>query len=139
MNTVSNSFTMSGAREDAYPDRYTTREDAFEKTDREVDGSKLFGESVCYEVPVWCFSDGESLLRAKRPVVVRFSRGSELFLAEHDGLDIYASGESLADAVDCFNRLLVQFFWHYKQIGWDRVSGDAKRLKYVFEDQFSEA
>jgi hypothetical protein len=104
----------------------------------ELDGSTLFVKKSVFEVPMWAFSSGKRTLRANKPISVRISQGEELFFAEHDYLDVFATGETPASAVASFSELLVGFYDHYRQVGWDSVKDEAERLKYVYEDIFAE-
>jgi len=91
-----------------------------------------------FKVPQSVFSAGETKLEARRTVAVRIWRGQELWFAENERLDIYASGESIEEAMNQFKSLLVHFYLHYRDLDDTRAMRQALELKRLFEAEFIE-
>jgi hypothetical protein len=72
-----------------------------------------------------------------KPVSVKISKGEKLFFAENDNLNLYATGETSQEAVQEFCEQLLHFYMHYKKLSWDKVTGEGRRLKEIY-NQFTE-
>ncbi|MEA1991059.1 MAG: hypothetical protein U9N58_02540 [Thermodesulfobacteriota bacterium] len=70
--------------------------------------------------------------------MVKVTRGEILFFVENETLDIFATGETREEAIRAFNEHLIYFYNHYKNLSWDRVTGEAERLKRLYEDLFQD-
>jgi hypothetical protein len=91
-----------------------------------------------FNVPESSF-DGEGVrLRARKPVTIAIRRGEQLWFAENERLDIFATGATIEAAVHEFETLLVLFYEHYKTLKTSRASAQARRLKRVFGEGFVE-
>ncbi|MCK4391113.1 MAG: hypothetical protein KAV83_12855 [Desulfobacterales bacterium] len=71
-------------------------------------------------------------------VVCEVTKGQTLFFAEDENLGIFATGESRNEAISAFGEHLVHFYEHYKRLNWDSVTGEARRLKKIYEELFEE-
>jgi hypothetical protein len=91
-----------------------------------------------FRMPKRIFSAEDIRLKSLKPVAIRVRKGEELWFAENDRLDIYATGDSVEDAVKEFSVCLVHFYLHYKDLGPQDAIGEAKKLKALFIDEFSE-
>ncbi len=74
--------------------------------------------------------------RPAKPVQVWAWKGHDLFFAENPNLHIFATGETLAEAVQEFREQFAQQCEHYRQVPWEQVTGEAARLKQLFLDLF---
>lgn len=88
--------------------------------------------------PLWRFSSMHTVIISSKPVSVRISKGETLFFAENENLGIYATGETSGEAIHAFSEHLVHFYVHYTRLSWDRVTGEARRLKKLYEDLFQD-
>lgn len=88
--------------------------------------------------PLWRFPSPKSIVLSSKPVSVKTSKGETLFFAENENLGIYATGDSIDEAISAFCEQLVHFYKHYKRLSWGRVTGEAHRLKELYENLFSE-
>jgi hypothetical protein len=91
-----------------------------------------------FSVPQSLFVAEGVKLRALKPVAIRISRGQDLWFAENERLDIYATGESKEAAIQEFRLLVVRFYCHYKSLDADMALKRAKKLKQLFEERFVE-
>ncbi|PXF56403.1 MAG: hypothetical protein C4B58_13535 [Deltaproteobacteria bacterium] len=88
--------------------------------------------------PLWRFPSSHGVVLSSKPVSVKISRGETLFLAENENLGLYATGESRDEAIRAFCEQLIHFYEHYKELNWNRVTGEARRLKEIYENFFKE-
>jgi hypothetical protein len=91
-----------------------------------------------FQTPAWRFAAEDHVVLSSKPVAIAISKGEQLFFAENDKLGIVATGRSVFDAVEEFGEQLVESYFHYTRLGWDRVTGRAVELKRFFEDFFRE-
>jgi hypothetical protein len=91
------------------------------------------------QTPCWRFTALGKVVLASKPVSIRTSKGESLFFAENENLGIYATGESRNEAIQAFSEHVVHFYQHYKGLSWYRVTGEAHRLKYLYENLFRDA
>lgn len=89
-------------------------------------------------VPLWKLSGPDKTIYPKEPISLSINMGETLYFAENEKLGIYVTGESRDDAIKAFVEELLHFFDHYKNIHWNQVTGEAKRLKKLYDDNFSE-
>ena len=104
----------------------------------ESDIHSRFSGFPVVKTPVWEFSSPSATVRALKPVSVKVTRGETLFFVENETLDIFATGETREEAIRAFNDHLIYFYNHYKNLSWDRVTGEAERLKRLYEDLFQD-
>ena len=88
------------------------------------------------KTPLWRFPSPPAVILSSKPVTVKVYRGEALFFAENENLGIFATGESRNEAISAFCEDLVHFYEHYKRLDWDRVTGEARRMKKIYEDLF---
>ncbi len=91
-----------------------------------------------FSVPQSLFVAEGLKLRALKPVAIRVSRGQDVWFAENERLDIYATGESKEAAIQEFRLLLVSFYCHYKSLDAQRALNRVLELKQLFEERFVE-
>ena len=91
-----------------------------------------------FSVPQSLFVAEGLKLRALKPVAIRVSRGQDVWFAENERLDIYATGESKEAAIQEFRLLLVRFYCHYKSLDAQKALKRARELKQLFEERFAE-
>ena len=114
------------------------KESITDATASEMNPIARFLESSIVKLPMWVFSASGIVLKARKPVSVKVLRGETLFFAENETLDVYATGESLEEAIKAFTDHVIYFYTHYKGLDWNRVIGEAKRLKKLYETLFEE-
>jgi hypothetical protein len=110
----------------AFPFSGPSRDDLRDRLDKE------------FRVPQSIFIAEGIKLRALKPVAITISRGQDLWFAENERLDIYATGESKETAIQEFKLLLVRFYNHYKSLDANLALKRAKELKKLFQERFVE-
>ena len=91
------------------------------------------------KTPLWRFPSLHGVVLSSKPVSVKIRRGETLFFAENENLGLYATGESRDDAIRAFCEQLIHFYNHYKGLSWNHVTGEARRLKEIYENLFRES
>lgn len=110
----------------------------------EIDVSDISGfdktswvkRSTQFKTPVWKFSYKNKTILASKPISIEIKKGEAHFFAENENLGIYSIGESYNCAIKAFCEELIYFYNHYKNLPWTRVTGEAKRLKKLYEELF---
>jgi len=88
--------------------------------------------------PLWRFRSSHVVVLSSKPVSVKVTKGETLFFAENENLGIFTTGESRNEAINTFGEHLVHFYVHYQRLDWDSVTGEARRLKKIYEELFEE-
>ena len=85
-------------------------------------------------VPLWRVRDSGRIYRTRKPVAVHVYRDGYLFFAENENLAVYAYADTQEQALLELVREIVYFYQYYQELDHDSVTGDAVRLKALFED-----
>lgn len=89
-----------------------------------------------YSVPLWTIPTKTKKLTVSKSIKVKIYIEDNLFFAESETLVVVGTGKSIADAIDDFGKQIIHFYKYYKRLSWDRVTGDAERLKGLYETLF---
>lgn len=88
--------------------------------------------------PLWKLCAGNKTFYASKPISVRIYREDDLFFAENENLVVCGTGTTPRDALDDLCLHIVYFFEYYKKMNKDRLTGDALRLKALYENLLTE-
>ncbi len=91
-----------------------------------------------FVVPRRFFSANGYKLRAVRNIAIAFKRGAQLWFAENEKLDIFATGNSIEEAGHEFDVMVIDFYQHYRELPPAKALPRALRLKQLFEETFTE-
>lgn len=89
-------------------------------------------------VPQWHFQHAGSAVSCKTPIEVTLRWEDGLVSAESGQLHIFASGESIDEAMQDFNHQVVHFYNYYTQLHADDVVGLAAQLWKIYRDEFED-
>lgn len=78
------------------------------------------------------------VVRATRPLVVTIQKGEDLYLAEAEVLGVFASGESVGDAMRDLSEQLLYFYDLYTSSSADQLTGQALELKRIYSAGFEQ-
>ena len=84
--------------------------------------------------PLWVVHSEGRTFRMTRPIRVRVFRDGDFFFAENETLMVCGTGESIWEAVEDLGLHIIHFWEYYNKLSWDRVMGDAKRLKDLYQN-----
>ena len=110
---INEGYQLKNERLSFFPENFK-REMIANSTASEMEPLTRFFKSSIVKFPIWDFSASGKVLKARKPISVRVLRGETLFFAENETLDIYATGESLEEAIKAFIDHIVYFYTHYK-------------------------
>ncbi|MEW6249077.1 MAG: hypothetical protein AB1716_00395 [Planctomycetota bacterium] len=88
--------------------------------------------------PIWRVREQERCFRLVQPLMVRVRQEEDFFFAENETLRLVATGTNLEEALGDFSFQLTYFHQYYTQIPADKVVGEAKRLKRLYQRIFVE-
>ncbi len=88
--------------------------------------------------PLWTVTTKTRIFKVAKPIKVRSYSEDNLFFAENETLVIIGTGSSAMEAMDDFCRHIIHFCHYYKKLSWDKATGDAVRLKKLYETLFIE-
>ncbi len=86
-----------------------------------------------YSTPLWSIPTKRKKYKVSKPIKVHIYIEDNLYFVENETLVIVGMGESITDAIDDFGKQVIHFYKYYKKLSWDRVTGDAERLKGLYE------
>jgi hypothetical protein len=135
---INESYKLRNERLDFIPENFK-RGITSVSTASELDLKPISWSFSTAKTPLWRFPSSHGVILSSKPVSVKISRGETLFFAENENLGLYATGESRDDAIHAFCEQLIHFYKHYKRLGWNRATGEARRLKDIYENLFRES
>ncbi len=89
-----------------------------------------------YIVPLLVIRIDGKQYEISKPISMRIYKDEDLIFAENETLGIVGTGEDENEAVHEFSNHLKHFYTYYNSLSWDKVTGDAKRLKEIYENLF---
>ena len=88
--------------------------------------------------PMWTFPGKTKTYKAAKPVRVRIYSEGDYWFVESESLAIAGTGSSREEAINDFSSQIIHFHTYYKKLAPNKVTGDAVRLKRLFETLFLE-
>jgi hypothetical protein len=88
--------------------------------------------------PIWHIRQEQRCFRLVQPLMVRVRQDEDFFFAENETLRLVGTGTNPAQALVDFSMHLMHFHQYYTQIPPGQLTGDAKRLKQLFQSIFVE-
>lgn len=85
--------------------------------------------------PLWAVKE----YRVTKPIKIHIYSEGNLFFAENEALVVVGTGISAAEAIDDLCKHIIHFYQYYKRLSWSKVTGDAVRLKKIYESLFVES
>lgn len=89
-----------------------------------------------FDAPLWTIPTKTKKYKVSKPIKVKIYHEDNLFFAESETLVVIGAGESITDAIDDLGKQIIHFYKYYKRLPWNRVTGDAVRLKGLYETLF---
>jgi hypothetical protein len=109
-------------------------------TGKEIVAEELFGSLPSQKLiaPLWSVGIPGKKFRTVKPIAARIYFDEGLFFAENDTLLLYGTGMSPEEAIKDLGAHIIHFYEYYRKLDWSQVTGDAIRLKRVYENLLSE-
>lgn len=98
--------------------------------DNEFKNRRIYSQNS----PLWSIPK----YKVSKPIKVHIYFEDNLFFAENETLVVVGTGNSINEAMDDFCRHIIHFYHYYKRLSRDKVTGDAIRLKKLYETLFTE-
>lgn len=76
--------------------------------------------------------------KLSKPIKIKIYQEGGFWFVENETLAIAGTGDSREEAMDAFYSYIIHFHNYYKNLPANKVTGDAVRLKKIFEILFSE-
>jgi len=141
MNPVitADSYEVREERREYLPPNYRHAE-AKVNTAREIIAEELFRSlpSRKFMTPLWSVGIPGKRFRTVKPIAIRVYFDDGLYFAENDTLLLYGTGMSPEEAITDLGLHIIHFYQYYRNLNWSQVTGDAVRLKRLYENLLSE-
>lgn len=132
---VENTYNLIGERKKELPTNYISERVETVETAPSIDPREIFTGIKRYAPsPIWRFGSESKKFRAKIPILVKIYRDEDLFFAENEKLVVCGTGESSREALEDFCLHIVHFFEYYRNLDKGKLTGDALRLKALYEN-----
>jgi hypothetical protein len=95
-------------------------------------------EIIPKDAPLWVVHSEGKTFRTSRFIKVNVYRDGDFFFAENETLLVCGVGDSAWEAVEDLELHIVHFRNYYKNLPWERIMGDARRLKQLYENLLTE-
>lgn len=83
--------------------------------------------------PIWSVGTPDKRFRTVKPLSVRVYFDDGLFFAENETLLLYGTGMSPEEAIEDLGLHIIHFYQYHKNLSWSQITGDAIRLKNLYE------
>lgn len=128
------SYQVREERQDYLPANYLHSEVRVD-TAKEIVGEDLLRSlpSRQHMTPLWSVGTHGKRFKTVKPLSVRVYFEEGLFFAENETLFLYGTGMSPEEATEDLGSHVIHFYQYYKALDWSQVTGDAIRLKRLYE------
>ena len=140
MNTIpADTYEVREERREYLPPNYRHAEVKVD-TAKEIIGNELFRLLPARKLmtPLWSVEIPGKRFRTLKPIAIRVYFEDGLYFAENDTLILYGTGISPEEAITDLGLHIFHFFQYYRDLEWFQVTGDAVRLKRLYENLLSE-
>jgi len=137
--TPMDSYQVREERQEYLPTNYR-HSDVKIDTAKEIVAEDLFQSLPSRKLmaPLWSVGFFEKRFRMVKPIAVRVYFDDGLFFAENDALLLYGTGMSPEEAIEDLGSHIIHFYHYYRNLDWSKATGDAIRLKRLYENLLSE-
>lgn len=96
---------------------------------------KDIAQRTVFKVP---FTKGNKIRKytLTEPLRITIYTEDNLFYAENESLIVVGTGNSISEAIDNLFKQIIHFYKYYNNLSWEKVTGDAIRLKKIYEKLF---
>jgi hypothetical protein len=106
-------------------------------TAQEIMPDKDFARQSSF-TPLWNITANTKRYCLAKPLKIHIYHEGNTFFAENENLVIIGNGASIDEAIIDFTKHIIYFHRYYKNLPLERATGDAKRLKNIYETLFFE-
>lgn len=117
------------------PENYNISGDSVVVTSPEINPREVFSQKRKYQpAPIMRLQEDTRKYYTPKPILVNIYRDDDLFFAENETLVVCGTGETPQDAFQDFCLHVIHFFDYYKKLDESKLTGDALRLKELYQD-----
>ena len=91
-----------------------------------------------HSAPLWIEFGKTRKLKTVKPIQIAISSENGWFFAENDSLCVSGAGHTLRETLEDLADSILHLFRHYQALSPEQVTGDAIRLKRIFDTLFEE-
>lgn len=100
-----------------------------------IDPQQIFSQSKRHQpVPIWRLHVETKKFYTPQPISVKIYRDEDLFFAENENLVVCGTGDTSQNALQDLCLHIIHFFEYYKKLDKSKLTGDALRLKDLYEN-----
>ena len=132
--TPMDSYQVREERQEYLPTNYRQSEINVD-TAKEIVGEDLLQSLPSRKLvtPLWSVGILGKRFRTVKPIAVRVYFDDGLFFAKNEALLLYGTGMSPDEAITDLGLHIIHFYQYYKNLDWSQITGDALRLKKLYE------
>lgn len=117
------------------PENYKSSAIAEVGTATVVDPQEVFSKPRKHQpIPIWRLQVKARKFYTLRPISVEVYRDEDFFFAENENLAVCGSGCSLQEALNDLCLHIIHFFEYYGKLDRTKLTGDALRLKGLYQN-----
>jgi len=137
-HNVTESYQVTGEGQDYFPSNYRASRISPD-TAKEIRPEEIFqgGPFLNFWMPLWSVGTPTERFRIIKPLSVHVYFDEGLFFVENETLCLFGTGLSREEAIDDLGLHMIHFSRYYESLDWSQVTGDAVRLKKLYEDLLS--
>lgn len=100
-----------------------------------IDPQEIFSQSRKYQPsPIWRLQVKTKRFYTPKPISIKIYRDEDLFFAENENLVVCGTGDTPQDALQDLCVHIIHFFEYYKNLDKSKLTGEALRLKDLYEN-----
>lgn len=133
--SVENTYDVIKERMAYMPKDYKSFRMAEVSTVPVIDLQQVFTRGRKYQPsPIWRIQAETKKFYTPKPILVKIYRDEGLFFAENENLVVCGTGNTPQEALKDLSLHITYFFKYYKKLDRSRLTGDALRLKDLYEN-----
>jgi len=100
-----------------------------------VDPQEVFSQTRKHQpIPIWRIHVEPKRFYTPKPILVKIYSDEDFFFAENEKLAVCGTGDTPQNALQDFYFHIVHFFEYYMGIDENKLTGDALRLKNLYQN-----
>jgi hypothetical protein len=128
-------YDMVKERAQEIPENYRPSGDSEVATSPETNPREFFNQRRKYQTaPIMKLQKDTRKFYTPIPISVNIYRDEDLFFAENENLVVCGTGSTRQEAVQDLVLHIIHFFEYYKKLDKSELTGDALRLKELYQN-----
>lgn len=128
-------YDMIKEKAEYIPENYSISGDSVVVTSPEINPREDFSQQRKYQpAPIMRLKEDTRTFYPSKPILVNIYRDGDLFFAENENLVVCGTGYTSQEALRDLYLHIIYFFEYYKKLDESKLTGDALRLKKIYQD-----